>query len=284
MRKTWDLVYITGGSSGIGYAIAQQVLSEGSAVVLFARDQQRLSQAAAQLCSAADEARVHTMTMDVASQNDVLRRTAEAIRLYGAPDLLINCAGMAHPDHFFKLPFEVFTQTITINLLGTAAVTHALIPHMRDGSHIVNVSSVAGFIGTYGYTAYSSSKFGIIGFSQALRNELKPEGIGVSVLCPPDTQTPQLEKENTTKPPETFAISGNASLLQADQVAAACMSGLRRGRFLIIPGSSGKMIYLLNQLFPSLVRMLMDRIVRRSRRQEGITRRFVPAKGDQAPR
>ncbi len=93
MRKTWDLVYITGGSSGIGYAIAQQVLSEGSAVVLFARDQQRLSQAAAQLCSAADEARVHTMTMDVASQDDVLRRTAEAIRLYGAPDLLINSAG-----------------------------------------------------------------------------------------------------------------------------------------------------------------------------------------------
>ncbi len=284
MRLTnWGLVYITGGSSGIGYAIASRVLQENGSVVLFARNRHRLEQAAERLSASFSAERISVIVMDVTSYESIQGAVDEAVTSRGAPDMLVNCAGMAHPDHFFHLSYDIFAQTIETNLLGTAAVTKLVLPHMSAGSHLVMISSIAGFLGTYGYTAYSASKFGIMGFSQALRNELRPEGISVSVLCPPDTDTPQLVEENKTKPPETFAISGNAKLMSSLQVAKAFAKGVKKGQFLIIPGTSGKMIFLLNQLVPGLVRTIMDGIVRKARKQEGLTRRFVFEKGDQAP-
>ena len=266
----WGTVYITGGSSGIGFAIARRVISEGGNVVLFARNQARLEQARSELgeqCS--------ILPLDISSPDEITKVIGDAVTQAGPPDTLINCAGMSYPDHFHQMDLSVMLKTIQTNLVGTIAVTRSVLPSMKDGGHIVNVSSIAGFVGTYGYTAYSASKFGIIGFSQALRNELRPEGIRVSVLCPPDTDTPQLEQENRTKPPETFAISGNAKLMSADAVAAAMVHGVKRNRFLIIPGISGKLIYLVNQLAPGLVRMVMDSTVRATRKREGVTRRFL---------
>src|SRR5438477_366286 len=81
-------------------------------------------------------------------------------------------------------------------------------------------ASLAGLIGVFGYTDYCASKFAIVGFSEALRSELKPHGIMVSVLCPPDVDTPGFAVENTTKPPETVAISEGAKPMTPDEVAA----------------------------------------------------------------
>ncbi len=268
---SWGTVYITGGSSGIGFAIAELVVREGGRVVLLARNEKKLLTAQKQI----GKQSCHTQVLDVSKIDAVSDIIKKAIETFGAPDMLINNAGIAHPDHFYDLDLGVFEQTIRTNLLGTIAVTKAAVPFMKVGSRIVNVSSMAGFIGTYGYTSYSASKFGIIGFSQALRNELKPEGIRVSVLCPPDTDTPQLVEENKTKPPETYAISGNAKLMSAAGVAASFGRGVKRNRFLMIPGFSGNMIYLLNQIAPGLVRPIMDSIVRTARKKEGITRRFL---------
>ncbi len=268
---SWGTVYITGGSSGIGFAIAKQIIGEGGTVVLLARNEKKLIQAQREL----GKKKCHIQVLDIAKTEEVAAIIQEAVGTFGAPEMLINNAGVAHPDHFFDLDLCIFEHTIRTNLLGTIAVTKATLPFMRPGGHIVNVSSMAGFIGTYGYTSYSASKFGIIGFSQALRNELKAEGISVSVLCPPDTDTPQLYEENKTKPPETFAISGNAKLMSADGVAIAFLRGIKRHTYLIIPGFSGKMIYLLNQIAPGLVRPIMDSIVRTARKKEGISRRFL---------
>ena len=103
-----------------------------------------------------------------------------------------------------------------INLYGARNAIAALLPHMRNqGGHIVNVSSIAGLIGVFGYTDYCASKFGLIGFSEALRSELDSQGIMVSVLCPPDTDTPGLAEENLTKPPETLAVSESACVMPA---------------------------------------------------------------------
>ena len=101
---------------------------------------------------------------------------------------------------------------------------------MKKGSHVINVSSIGGFIGVFGFTAYSASKFGLIGLSEALRGELKPRGIAVSVLCPPDTDTPGMARENKTKPDETHAISGNVKLMSAENVAKALFSYDKQGR------------------------------------------------------
>lgn len=269
-------VYITGGSSGIGYAIAQSVLSDGGEVLLLARGEQRLEEARQRLVSSGfSREAIAIQPVDISDESAVFDAVGDAVKSFGPADILINCAGMAYPDHVYTMDRKMAHQTIKVNLLGTMNMIGALLPHLKPGARIVNVSSVAGFIGTYGYTAYSASKFGIIGYSQALRNELKPEGVAVHVLCPPDTDTPQLEAENKTKPPETFAISGNASLKSPESVASALRRGLEKKRFMIIAGFDSRLIYLLTRLFPSLVFFIMDRIVASSRKREGVSRRFL---------
>jgi short-subunit dehydrogenase len=129
--------------------------------------------------------------------------------------------------------------------------------------YIVNVASLAGLIGTFGYTDYCASKFGVIGFSEALRSELKPHGIAVSVLCPPDTDTPGFATENRTKPEETRAVSGHTRVMHPDAVAGALLRGMQRRDFLIVPGIESKCAALLKRLAPSAVQWVMDRTIAR---------------------
>ena len=104
----------------------------------------------------------------------------------GVPDLLINCAGGAHPGYVQELPLEVFHEMMDLNYFGTVHMVKAWLPAMleRGSGHIVNVSSVAGFLGAFGYSAYGPSKYAVRGFSDVLRLEVKPLGLRVSVVFP----------------------------------------------------------------------------------------------------
>src|SRR6185503_5941588 len=107
-------------------------------------------------------------------------------------------------------------ETMAVNLAGCWHMIQALLPHMKArGGYIVNTASLAGLIGVSGYSDYCASKFALVGYSEALRAELKLVGIEVSVLCPPDTDTPGFATENRTKPEETKAISASARLMSA---------------------------------------------------------------------
>ena len=144
----------------------------------------------------------------------------------------------------------------------------------RGGGYIVNTSSMAGLIGVFGYTDYCASKFALVGFSEALRSELKPHGITVSVLCPPDTDTPGFATENQTKPEETRAISATAKVVSPDAVADELLRGMARERFLIIPGFDSRLGVLAKRFVPGVVQRVMDRTVakvgQRRRREQGI--------------
>jgi len=137
----------------------------------------------------------------------------------------------------------------------------------------VNTASIAGLIGIFGYTDYSAAKFGLVGFSEALRCELKAYDIAVSVLCPPDTDTPGLLAENETKPEETRAIAAGAKIMSPDAVAEALIRGMARRSFLIIPGVEGRLGVLAKRLFPGLVERIIDRTVRRVARGRTTARR-----------
>ncbi len=256
------LVYITGGSSGIGLASAEAFLREGCRVVLFARNGEKLNMAADRL-NEHYPGSVSAFVMDVTDRGSVERAVRSAAESSGAPELLLTCAGNACPDYFENISDEAFHSMLDTNLTGTWNTLQAVVPLMQRGASIVTVSSVAGFVGTFGYTAYGATKFAVIGLSQALRGELKPRGIRVSVLCPPDTDTPQLIQEDLSKPPETRAVSGNVKIMKPEAVARALLAGLKKNRFLIIPGSASKLVYAVNALFPGLVRYMMDSDVRR---------------------
>ncbi|MGB4564627.1 MAG: SDR family NAD(P)-dependent oxidoreductase, partial [Dethiobacteria bacterium] len=119
----------------------------------------------------------------------------------------------------------------------------------------------------FGYTAFCASKFGIIGFSEALRSELRSHGIKVAVLCPPDTDTPGFATENITKPEETKEASKGAKLMTPEEVAKELIAGLQKDRFMIIPGFDGKLNWRLKRFFPGLVDAVLqaqvDKVQRR---------------------
>ena len=147
-----------------------------------------------------------------------------------------------------------------INYFGTLYMVRAVLPAMRrrGGGQIVMISSGAGLVGIYGYTAYAPSKFALRGLAETLRGELKPDNIQVSIVYPPDTDTPQLAAENEIKPPETARITGNAQVLSAEAVATATLRGIDRKRFQITPGWEMTLLASLHSLIGPLLQRYFD--------------------------
>lgn len=258
-------VFIVGGSSGIGLAVARELASQGGHVVIFARNKAGLARAMANIDAVRAEMSRPALAyaLDVCKPRQVREVCDRAVAACGPPALLINCAGRALPDTFEHITRQQLADTMQTNFFGTWDTINVLLPHLKKThGHIVNVSSVAGFLGTYCYTDHAASKFAVLGFSEALRSELRPQGVSVHVLCPPVTDTPGFERENRNKPAATRTISADGALLQPEKVALALVKGLRHGRFLIIPGLKGKMTYLMKRFFPRLLDATMDRKIR----------------------
>jgi short-subunit dehydrogenase len=159
---------------------------------------------------------------------------------------------------------DYFDDNLRIDLEGTINVCRAVAPHMATAGtgHIVNIASVAGYLGIYGYTGYSAAKFAVMGFSEALRFEMKPLGVAVSVVCPPDTETPGLELERSARPAETEAIAGSIAALNPSHVARKIVKGIDSKRFYIIIGSSSKFYFRLKGLLPEIFFAIVDAQVR----------------------
>ena len=124
----------------------------------------------------------------------------------------------------------------------------------------------------FGYADYAAAKAGVIALSRVLRSELRPQGIGVSVLLPTDTNTPGFAEENKRKPEETKAISGKAEVVSPELIAEGLFRGLEKGRFLIIPTFRDRLFCLVDRLMPRLVDRVMDMdvdSVRRRRKERG---------------
>ena len=262
-------VYITGGSSGIGLAVAKQFAGAGANVAIFSRGQKKLDAALPMIeaAKASTEQKFLAVQLDVGNHVDVDAKMTATVRSFGAPDVLVNCAGTVWCNYFEQTPYDAYEQEMRTNFFGVRNTVTALLPFMKEkGGNIVNVSSTLGFIGVFGYAAYAPSKFAIIGFSEVIRAELKKHNIRVSVLCPPDTDTPQLAEENLTKPLETRAISGNAGLLQPEQVASAMIAGMERNRFMIVPGFMNHVSWLAKRWFPGLLFSFMDSDARKAQR------------------
>jgi 3-dehydrosphinganine reductase len=265
------LALITGGSSGIGLALAKMLSSRGANVYLLARRPDVLHSALIEVENAACSTNQHfgTLTVDVADLEQVNEEMAAFVEQTGVPDLLINSAGVTQPGQFEEQDPTLFRWIMDINILGMMYISRALLPGMleRRSGVIVNISSLAGFLGAYGYVAYGASKFAVRGFSDALRAEMKPRGIQVSVVFPPDTQTPQLEGEAPYKPAVTQALSDNAGVLSAESVAETILKGISRRKYIIIPGFESKLFYFINSLPGNLAYPIMDIMIAQALRK-----------------
>jgi NAD(P)-dependent dehydrogenase (short-subunit alcohol dehydrogenase family) len=254
---------------GIGLASAKRFASLGAHVVVFARGSDGLERAVVEVAAVrrSPDQRIAWRQVDVSDAPQVAAVVQATIAELGVPDVLLNCAGRARPGYVQDIDATQLEATLRVNLFGCWNTVQALLPHMRPrGGYIVNTASLAGLIGVFGYADYCASKFAVIGFSEVLRAELVDDGITVSVLCPPDVDTPGFAEENRHKPPETMAASAGASLLSAEAVADALVAGMARRRFLIIPGRQARISHLVRRVAPGLVTWVMDRQVRAARR------------------
>nr|VFJ58875.1 MAG: 3-dehydrosphinganine reductase [Candidatus Kentron sp. FW] len=258
---------ISGGSSGIGLAIARALTGMGWNISLIARTQSRLDEAQQELerLRVGDNQLVYTISADVSDEKQAIHAMDTAMGRLGTPDLLITSAGMAHPGYFHELPLDVFRETMAVNYFGTLYLIKAALPAMRGRKtgRVVMISSGAGLVGLFGYTAYGPSKFALRGLAESLRAELKPDGIGVSIVYPPDTDTPQLAAENLIKPAETRAISSTAKTWDADDVAAVILKGIRKDRFSITPGWEMTLLAVLHSLIGPLLFRYFDGLARK---------------------
>ncbi|NMC84048.1 MAG: SDR family oxidoreductase [Anaerolineaceae bacterium] len=259
------LTLITGGSSGIGLALAKEITARGGNVAILARHADALEQAAAEIavCKVNADQKVYTLPADIVDYEALSVVLTKFKAEVGVPDIVINSAGVAHPGRFTALPLEIFHWMMDVNYFGTVNVLKLLLPEIqeRHSGTVVNISSMAGFIGVYGYSAYGASKFAITGFSDVLRSELKPYGVQVSVVFPPDTDTPQLKYESQFKPFITKEVAGSASLMPADAVAKETLDAVAKGKYIILPGSEGKLMFVAQNLLGRGLYPVMDMMV-----------------------
>jgi NAD(P)-dependent dehydrogenase (short-subunit alcohol dehydrogenase family) len=179
---------ITGGGSGIGLAIARVFATNGYSVVITGRDAKRLQSASATISS--DEKKVTCIPCDVRDPASVEKLFREVSKDHSAIDVLVNNAGVAHSlAPVDQLSIETWRDAIDTNLTGTFLITRAALPLMSPGGTIVNNLSVAALQPFAGMAAYNASKFGALGFTQALREDLRKRGIRVLALLPGATDT-----------------------------------------------------------------------------------------------
>lgn len=263
---------ITGGSSGIGKAVAKLLAQQGANLTLIARDRTKLEHAKQEIEAVKVNSSqiVSFVTADVANRESVTRAIKQAIADLGTPRILITSAGMVHPGYFSEIPLDIFEKTMAVNYFGSLYSVKAVLPSMveQGQGQIILVSSGAGLIGIYGYTSYCPSKFALRGLAESLRGELKPQGISVAVVYPPDTDTPQLAAENKIKPAETKQITATAKTWSATAVAQEIMRGIEKKQLAIAPGLELKILNRWHSLLSPLLNWYFDRIVSQTKRSE----------------
>jgi short-subunit dehydrogenase len=243
-------VLITGGSSGIGYALAERFASAGHALILVARDLQRLEQAAAAL-RAKTGAAIETVACDL-SGPDSPRALYQRLEQAGRPvDILVNNAGFGVLGHFADADPDVQRRMVQLNVAALTDLTRLFLAPMvaRRRGGILNVASTAAFQPGPLLPVYYASKAYVVSFSQALARELKGSGVAVTVLCPGPTKTDFQARAGMA---ETNLM--RTGRMDAASVAEAGFRGLTHGATMMIPGFG-------NRLLATLARWLPPRLV-----------------------
>ncbi|HQP31274.1 MAG TPA: SDR family oxidoreductase [Deltaproteobacteria bacterium] len=271
-RFEGKLVYITGGSSGIGLEMGKIFAARGADLLLMARGVEKLQDArkAVQACRLHGSQRIETLSVDVADPRDVQTKMSGALEDLGAPDILISSAGInKYADRFENISYEMFDEVMKINLYGPRTMIQTLLPAMEQKKgHIVVLSSAAAFFGMFGYTAYGTSKAALLGLCDSLRYELKPKGMTLTVVCPGEVDTPMNIDEARTLPREGRAGKNFSSLMTPEDAAREIVAAIERKQYLFIPGGSTRLLYLLHRLTGGwLTRSTSDAVIRLARRR-----------------
>jgi short-subunit dehydrogenase len=252
-----QVVLITGASNGIGRRLAIDLAARGAIVVGCGRSLERLQDLASELQRTSPLSTA--VKCDVTQLDQVHAMVTKVVSEFGKIDILINNAGIGMRKPFVETPIQVIEEVMRTNYLGVVYCIHEVLPLMiaRGSGHIVNISSVAGKIGTLNFAGYCASKFALNGLSESLYHELKPLGIDVSVVCPGAVRT-DFNKAFAEMPPKSPA----ALVMSPEFVSAAVIKTIERKRFEVVQPRSLAFICWFKRLTPNLFRSLVHRTFR----------------------
>ncbi len=257
------VVIITGGSSGIGKALAYKFGMKGSRILITGRNQVELTKTVGAL--QAKGIIIHSVCADVSLAADNKMMVEEAIKVFGRIDILINNAGISMRAIFQDVDPDVIKKVMDINFYGVLYATKYCLPEIiKNRGSIVGISSIAGFRGLPGRTGYSASKFALNGFLESLRTELLNSGVHVLTACPGFTAS-NIRKRSLT---EDGSLQGESpreeeKMMTAEECAAHIYRAtLKRKRTLVLT-LQGKLIVFLNKWFPSLADKIVYNVMRK---------------------
>ena len=265
------VVLVTGGSGGLGRAIAAAFAARGARVVIAARHAEALERAAAELRGQGFD--VTAIVADVTQQESVDALVAQIVERFGRLDVLVNNAGRSSRRAVLDTTPEDFQALMELNLLAVVRLTRAAAPHLlRTGGHVVNIGSLAGKSAPRWMGAYAASKFALSAYSQQLRLELAPQGLHVLLVCPgpiardePRTSDSERAREDESGVPPSARQPGAGVRVKAmrpealaERIVRACE---RRQPELVVPGKA-RLLFAISALWPRLGDWLVRRMTR----------------------
>lgn len=257
------VVLITGASGGFGRQMTAQFLAAGSHVILSDLDAGRLMTLKAEFDSSANQI-LACIAADLSAM-DGCQALFDAVQENDLqPDMLINNAGIAVSGRLDNVPQDRWEALMQINLLAPMRLCHLFVPQMiaRRSGHIVNISSVAGWFGPAGATAYCASKFGLRGFSESLAADLEKFSVNVSAVYPFFSRTPILDSEQYGY--KQHAVVPDNLVTDPATVVAAMIQGIKRKQLHIFPDKMARRLYYAQRFCPWIIPLLSSRLRRRS--------------------
>ena len=225
------VIIVTGASSGIGEATARQFGRAGAKLVLAARRVDKLEALAQEILAMGSGAETFVVQADLSKLEDIQSLIKQTLDKFGRIDVLVNNAGFGRLDWLENLdPVKDIQAQFDVNVLGVIQTTRQVLPIMikQRSGHIINMCSMAGLVATPTYTVYAACKHAVHGFSEALRREVKPWGIDVSMIYPGGVVTEFQAHAGIKR--KTGATTPKSLLLTADQVGGAVVQLVRRPR------------------------------------------------------
>ncbi len=267
-------IVITGASQGIGRAMAEAAARRGARVLAAARSNELLAGLAQTVRTVGGV--IETVHADITQRDDREAMAGAALRYFGGVDVLVNNAGIGATGHFAEVSPERLRKIMEVNFFALVETTRQFLPLLRLGTTpaILNISSIAGKRGIPARSEYSASKFAVQGFSESLRAELAKDGIDVLLVCPGLTQTNF--SQNMLEQKAALQLDHMRGMT-AEAVAEASLRALERGRNEVCLSLNGRLIVLVNRLFPRLA----DRIAKR--KVFNLFRDEIKAGGPQLP-
>lgn len=253
------IVLITGAGGGFGRQMTSQLSEAGSRLILSDIDEHRLCDLRAET-SAGSNAVIASIPADLSDETGCRLLYEEVLKTGTMPDLIVNNAGVAVAGRFDHVPRDRWEQLVQIDLLAPMRLCQFFLPHLieRGSGHIVNISSIAGWLGTKGMTSYCAAKFGLRGFSEALAGDLEEFDIHVSTVYPFFSRTPILDSEQFGY--EKRREVPDEMVTDPADIVAAIIKGIRTNKAHIFPDRTAKQIHYVTRFFPWIVPILNRRL------------------------